>query len=595
MLSPRRVVRNARLLLQSALQHLVDDPALLAVQVSRRMPFKARIRAGGALLAVASRIPSGGGVAALGAHMAGDEASATEQIARGARSRLGGEVAILLQRTDLLPEDSSPVTRARAAWARGDLSAALRILETAGKGQSRYARRIRSELALLNPGYRLPVTAVCTTRPDRARGEKLRVLHLLTNSLPHTQSGYSLRSHRILTSLAQQGINSVALTRTGYPVMIGSALAEDEDIVDGIRYVRTLPSRLPQTQEDRLQAEVARALELVDEFRPHVLHATTNYYNALVARAISDATGIPWVLEVRGLMEQTWTASRKSASEREMLREAEKVRLVASRESELAADAVAVVTLSETMRDELIHRGVPARAITVVPNGVESALLSRGLSPTGARARIDIDVQDAIVVGTVSALVGYEGLDVLLRASARLIADDRLPRHVRDKLRVLIVGDGVAAPGLRLLARELGIEDRVTMPGRVSRESAPDWVQALDIVVVPRLDVDVARTVTPQKPIEAMALGRPVIISDLPALVETVTGKNGTVCAVTHRAGSAEGLADAIVSMIENPDLTAERVARGLDVATSRTWSSLITRYAGLYTAVSTEEGNQRA
>src|SRR5699024_10824861 len=128
--------------------------------------------------------------------------------------------------------------------------------------------------------------------------------HLLTNSLPHTQSGYSLRSHRILTALRDHGVESVALTRTGYPVMVGAATAGDEDVVDGIRYVRTLPRRLPATQQERLEAEVARALELVAEFRPHVLHATTNYHNALVAQAVSEATGLPWVFEVRGLMEQ---------------------------------------------------------------------------------------------------------------------------------------------------------------------------------------------------------------------------------------------------------------------------------------------------
>ena len=42
--SPRQFARNARLLLQSAAQHAVDDPALLAVQVSRRLPFAIRVR-----------------------------------------------------------------------------------------------------------------------------------------------------------------------------------------------------------------------------------------------------------------------------------------------------------------------------------------------------------------------------------------------------------------------------------------------------------------------------------------------------------------------------------------------------------------------
>ena len=67
------------------------------------------------------------------------------------------------------------------------------------------------------------------------------------------------------------------------------------------------------------------------------------------------------------------------------------------------------------------------------------------------------------------------------------------------------------------------------VPGRLRR-----WVQSLDVVAVPRRDVEVARTVTPQKPIEAMALGRPVIVSDLPALRETVTGADGETAPCIH-------------------------------------------------------------
>ena len=80
--------------------------------------------------------------------------------------------------------------------------------------------------------------------------------------------------------------------------MIGKPLAADDDMVDGIRYARTLPSKLPQTQEERLLAEVERALELVEEFRPHVIHATTNYYNAIVAQAV--AAGDRPALDSRG-------------------------------------------------------------------------------------------------------------------------------------------------------------------------------------------------------------------------------------------------------------------------------------------------------
>src|SRR5699024_9102795 len=164
--------------------------------------------------------------------------------------------------------------------------------------------------------------------------------------------------------------------RTAYRVMVGKMLATDEDVVDGIRYVRSLPSTLPRTQEERLLTEVRRALELVEEVRPHVIHATTNYHNALVAQAVATAAGLPWVLEVRGLMEKTWIASHPAGPAQLAAASSEKAHVVAAREAELASSADAVVTLSETMVAELWRRGVDPRSIAVVPNGVEASLLT---------------------------------------------------------------------------------------------------------------------------------------------------------------------------------------------------------------------------
>ena len=384
------------------------------------------------------------------------------------------------------------------------------------------------------------------------------------------------------------------MTRTGYPVMVGLPGAAEEDAVDGIRYVRTLPARLPKTQEERLEAEAERAIGLVAEFRPHVIHATTNYYNALVAQAVSTATGVPWVLEVRGLMEKTWAASRSSPRGRRAALNSEKSRLVAARERELASDASAVVTLSDTMRAELVDRGVDGAAITVVPNGVEEALLATRRTPAEARALLEVGMDEAFIVGAVSALVDYEGLDVLIRAVARLVADTSVPQSLRERLQVMIVGDGQAAPGLRVLAEDLGIGERLIMPGRVSRHAAPNWVQALDVVAVPRRDVEVARTVTPQKPVEAMALGRPVIVSDLPALRETVTGTDGETCALIHEAESVEGLADAIIALAVDRGRANILVERGLSAAAERTWPALIQRYGTMYVEVITQEESAR-
>ncbi|WP_198684017.1 glycosyltransferase [Brachybacterium sp. YJGR34] len=513
--------------------------------------------------------------------MVGDIEGAERRLdAQEPGSRLGDEVAVMVGREDLIDPDASPVVRARSAWSRGDLHASVEILENAGRASSLYAQRLRSDLRLLSPGYRLPVTPHPV---DETRGpgpeEHLRVLHLVTNSLPHTQSGYSLRTHRILRALRDEGVESLALTRTGYPVMVGLAWARSEDVVDGIRYARTLPRSLPRTPQERLIAEVEHALQLVDEFRPHVIHATTNYMNALVAQAVSEATGLPWVLEVRGLMEQTWIASRRTEQDRTEAAASEKVALVAAREGELAREADAVVTLSEAMAGELQRRGVAREAITLVPNGVEADLFDDDLSPAEARERVGLDVPSgAVLVGAVSALVEYEGFETLLRAAARIIHGDE---PLGERLHVLLAGDGVAAPGLTALADDLGIAGRLHMPGRVPREDSARWVQALDIVTVPRLDREVSRSVTPQKPVEALALGRPVVVSDLPALRETVVDREGTIQGVLVPAGDVDALANALRDL----DLghAAKSAAAGRDLVRERSWPALVGRYKQLY------------
>lgn len=239
------------------------------------------------------------------------------------------------------------------------------------------------------------------------------------------------------------------------------------------------------------------------------------------------------------------------------------------------------------MADQLVERGVAPERITLVPNGVDPTLLEETLSPEEARRSAGLDLPEgALAVGAVSALVEYEGFDVLLRAVATLVAGPVGSPNLRDRLHIVLAGDGVAVPALKHLAEELGILDRLHMPGRVPREEARNWVQALDVVAVPRLDLDVARTVTPQKPIEALALGRPVVVSDLPALRETVTGEDGTLHGRLAAAGESRDLARALKELLDDDDGRRELAGGGREMARERTWPALMRRYERLYREV---------
>ena len=279
--------------------------------------------------------------------------------------------------------------RARDLWSRGHLSAALSTLE-ALPGSGALRARLRSQLAMMSPGFHLPHLSPSPgwTTPDP--GEPLRVLHLLTSSLPHTQSGYTVRSHALLQAQSDAGIDVRAVTRIGYPVIIGRPSAQGTDVVDAVTYRRLLPARTQAAPIARLAQMSHLLAREVEAFRPHLLHTTTNYVNALVTQAVARSFGLPWVYEMRGVLECTWVASRPVSQQAEAL-SSERFALLRAKEAEMARRSDAVVVLSQVQAEDLAARGVEPSRITVVPNAVEQDVLeATRYSPAAARQRLGL-------------------------------------------------------------------------------------------------------------------------------------------------------------------------------------------------------------
>ncbi|WP_129787061.1 glycosyltransferase [Promicromonospora panici] len=560
------LARNLRFTTSFVTRTLVEDPLWLAVQAARRAPEPLRrplVRALG--LAPAPSAPH-----ALGRMLAGDTARAAHEaeqlLARrdGRGLRVAAEVAVAVGRPDLLDDVvAAGPARYRAAWLLGDVES---IGPDAPAG-------IRAQVAGLRPEPRAGDLSRRTgAQPGDGGPGGITVLHHLTNSLPHTQSGYTLRSHAILVAQRAAGIPAAATTRPGYPLTIGSLAARGTDVVDGVAYRRLVPGRVASDVERRTAQETDLLTEAAREAGADVLHTTTPSANGVLARAAARRLGIPWVYEVRGLPEETWVASHSTTAGRDRAATSRRRALMQAKETELALAADAVVTLSGTMRDELVERGVPLHHITVVPNAVPDALLE-AQHPTPEAARATLGLPAGPAIGTVSSLVDYEGLETVVRTVATL-------RARGHDVMGLLVGDGVSRPALARLARELGVADHVLLPGRVPPDVALTWLAALDVVLVPRRDHQVTRLVTPLKPVEAMAVGRPVVASALPALVEAVGGAGLHV-----DADDTEGWAETVGTLLDDAERRVQLVERGRAVATERTWVRNAETYRGIYQA----------
>lgn len=562
-------------LVGNAVEIGINDPILLATLVSRRVPPHLRRKIthfSGSVL----RSPSLRGIALV----IGDEkAAAREQYDSARQGKLRDWLGVHLNE-EVTPTSARSV-RARRAWAVGDTSRALSLV----RPHSATARRWRSTLHSMDPDFDPGADATpLITQSRRTRDTIIqraqhaagfRVLHVITNSLPHTQSGYTLRTQSLLSALHSYGVTSLGATRVGYPQSIGVPTAQEYDDVGNVLYVRIPSMRSGSMTEERLEYATQALAAIVEDFRPQVIHATTNFENGVVARSLSRRTGIPWVYETRGEMEKTWLA-RQSEDDYAAASQSDYYLRLRSIEARLMSDADAVVALSEVQKSSHIARGVAPERVHVVPNSVDAqALESPTLSSPDAREACGLP--EGFTVGSISSLVDYEGLDTLLRALAWL-------RDRGHGVRGVIVGDGSARPDLLQLRDHLGLSELVTMPGRVSASDIGIWYDALDVFCVPRRDVDVTRAVTPLKPLQAMARSRPVIVSDLEALTE-ITSSLGAGIAIP--AGDPDALADAIASLRDDSDLYTRLACGARAAAEAKSWDRAATRLLDIYSRLS--------
>lgn len=566
--------------------HLRRDVLHALVLLLRLLPRRAK-RPLGAFVSVGSRErPVWPMAAALSRWDSGDRDAASQLLARasatgrgkarraarlGAALRLGDATAAALRH---LPDDDPRRSALEALdlWQRGDLVEALSRVaaDVPDREVRRMHRWMAAEVAVLQRPTPSGRVAFNRSGGDAVRG---RVLHLVTNSLPHTAAGYTIRSHNIGRAQRAAGLDPHFVTRLGYPGTKGVWQARGTDVVDGLSYHHLLPpTGVPELADRRVDADVAHTTSLTRRLRPTALHAASNHVNGFVALEVGAELGLPVVYEVRGFLEESWLAGRDAAA-----RQTDRYVLAREAETRCMRAADAVVTLGQVMKREIESRGIAASSVTVIPNAVDDAFLAPLPPQQPARLRYGA-TDDDVVVGAVSTLYRFEGLEVLVRAV-------RLLRARGSKVRLLLVGDGEQAGTLRRLVDELGIGDVTSMPGRIPHARVREVYAALDVFVVPRTDDRVCHLVTPLKPVEAMASSLPVVASDVGGLRELVTHDQTGLLVPPE---DPERLADALEQLVQDRHRRLALGAAGhQSVREERVWSRQAVRYRELYERLS--------
>ena len=446
-----------------------------------------------------------------------------------------------------------------------------------------------------NPDASSVRLAASLSSPRGPSARPLKILHILDHSAP-VHSGYAFRSQNILHQQRERGWLPVALTSPKHAAAWklpatsreeyaereraeqerGEEVREEEvreegarEEIDGVRYYRTAAPRgaLPWACELQLMAALAERIERVARReKPDLLHAHSPVLNALPALWAGRNLGLPVVYEVRAFWEDA-AANRGSYSE-----DSAKYRIVRSLETWAARRAAHVAVISDGLREDLAARGVAEDNLSVIANGTNPEIFHpRDADPALARR---LGISGKKVIGFIGSFNRYEGLDLLVRAAGELAA--RWPEAV-----VLLAGGGEMEPELRAQIARSNLQDQVLLAGRVAHENIPALYSLMEILVYPRYSMRLTERVTPLKPLEAMAMARPVIASNVGGHRELLRhGETG----ILFEPGNLSSLVQALDRVLADRDLRTRLAARAREwVLANRTWKTTTAGYSEIY------------
>jgi glycosyltransferase involved in cell wall biosynthesis len=199
-----------------------------------------------------------------------------------------------------------------------------------------------------------------------------------------------------------------------------------------------------------------------------------------------------------------------------------------------------VVAVSEAVRRSILENcnELTERTVTI-PNGIDLQVIrSRHVDADSLRQALGIPT-DAYVVGNVASLSPAKGHIYLLDALVQL-------RCWNPKVCALMVGrDAGSEAQLKARIRELDLQDNVILTGY--RTDAIELMQTFDVFVIPSLFEGM-----PVALLEAMALGKPVVVTAVGGNIEVV---RHSIEGMVVPPGDSEALAEAIKFLIKNPEI----------------------------------------
>lgn len=185
------------------------------------------------------------------------------------------------------------------------------------------------------------------------------------------------------------------------------------------------------------------------------------------------------------------------------------------------ANAQRVVVINEKLKDYAISMGSDPEETFLVKAGIDLERYDPNIDGAKIREKYGINEND-LVLFFMGWLYNFSGLIEVATELSRV--DDK-----NRRVKLLIVGHGDAFDDLQKIRNNYHLEDRIILTGKQPYDKIPELIAASDICLLPAYKNDIMMNIVPIKMYEYMALGKPVIASNLPGIMKEFGDRNGVI------------------------------------------------------------------
>ena len=207
------------------------------------------------------------------------------------------------------------------------------------------------------------------------------------------------------------------------------------------------------------------------------------------------------------------------------------------------AKADEILTVSSFLQREVLNRGGREGHVHLRPNAIDPKRFG-GREQRRDRIRSRLGLTGTTVLGFVGWFDRWDRLDRLVDLLEKL-----QPTHAAARL--LLVGDGPVAAELTAVISREGLEGRIVLSGPVPRDEVPDYIDAMDICILP----DSNTFGSPIVLFEFMAMGKAVIAPNVQPVLDVLS--DGVTGFIVNRQDN-EALLRAVIRLLDGPELTRQ-------------------------------------